>query len=128
MKQEDFYNRSNTAPPTSPDATARKRMDKRRGQRSYGSFTSQIKKIHKQIFPEGRISSKNDKHLHGYIRASFKIIASEAHELAKKEHDGVTNERDIEYACRLLLPKDLAEHANNAGAAAVKRYKAYQKD
>lgn len=56
------------------------------------------------------------------VRNIFEAIASEASIMLKKTNKKTLTEREIHYATKLLIPRDLGTHALNEGFKAVLSY------
>ncbi|ORZ05059.1 histone-fold-containing protein [Absidia repens] len=86
------------------------------------SFDRYLRIIQRQIHPACKISADSLRALNSMVGSLFKRIASEAGELAKKEKRPTLMPRDVEFACRLVLPMELQIQARAAGDKAVEKY------
>jgi hypothetical protein len=93
--------------------------------RSYGSLASYAKRIHKVVNPELRIADASAKQMDTIAKSLITRLATEARDLALKEHNGNLHERDFEFACHLILPEDMAKRAIKAGERAIQVFDNY---
>ena len=87
-------------------------------------FNIFIFKVLRQVHPNGRITVKGMGIMNSFVNDLFERLASEARRLAKLDKRATMNSRDIQTACRLLLPGELAKHAVSEGTKAVTKYMA----
>ena len=86
------------------------------------SFSIYIYKVLKQVHPDQGISSKAMSIMNSFVRDIFERVSGEASRLAKATKKSTISTRDIQTACRLLLPGELGKHAVSEGAKAVAKY------
>ncbi|CAO3592259.1 unnamed protein product [Absidia cylindrospora] len=86
------------------------------------SFDRYLRIIQRQIHPACKISADSLRAINSMVGSLFNRIASEAGELAKKQKRPTLMPRDVEFACRLVLPTELQKQAHDAGDKAVGKY------
>ena len=99
----------------SSSGTTRK---KRRNQ----TFNIYIYKVLKQVHPEIGISKRGMQILNSFVRDTFGKIATEAGNLVKFGKKQTLSAREISTATKLILPGELAKHANSEGSKAMTKY------
>merc|ERR1712100_349454 len=86
------------------------------------SYSSYIYKVLKQIHPDTGISSKAMSIMNSFIRDMFDKLCTEAVVLSLYNKKPTITSREIQTAVRLVLPGDLAKHAQSEGEKAVTKY------
>ena len=86
------------------------------------SFKIYVYKVLKQVHPDTGISSKAMNIMNSLVNDIFDRVAREASALAKYNKKSTISSREIQTACRLLLPGELAKHAVSEGTKAVTKY------
>ena len=94
---------------------------KRKAKRSE-SYQSYIHKVLKQVHPEIGVSKKSMSIMNSFIGDIFQRIATEAGKLAAYTSRSTLSSREIQTACRLVLPGELSKHAVSEGTKAVTKY------
>ena len=103
-------------------ATRTKRKAKRKSKRteSYGIY---IFKVLRQVHPQLGISKRGMSVMNSFINDVFERIASEAGQLARYNKKSTLSTREVQAAIRLLLPRELADHAKVQGTKAVEEWR-----
>uniref|UniRef100_UPI00398EEBC6 histone H2B 1.2-like isoform X2 n=1 Tax=Pristiophorus japonicus TaxID=55135 RepID=UPI00398EEBC6 len=86
------------------------------------SYPIYIYKLMKQVHPDTGISSKAMGIMNSFVNDIFERIAGEASRLAHYNKRRTISSREIQTAVRLLLPRELANHAMSEGTKAVTKY------
>ena len=87
------------------------RSDKKRRRKRRESYSIYIYKVLKQVHPDTGISSKAMSIMNSFVNDLFERIAAEASRLAHYNRRSTITSREIQTAVRLLLPGELAKHA-----------------
>jgi len=95
---------------------------KRRKKSNYGSYSSYLYKVLKQVHPDTGISKKAMVVMDSFVHDIFERIAGEAGRLARYNKKHTISSREIQTAVRLILPGELAKHAVSEGTKAVTKY------
>lgn len=86
------------------------------------SFSIYIYKVLKDIHPEIGISSKAMSIMNSFLADLLLRISAEARKLQSYNNRNTLMSREIQAAVRLLLPTELAKHADSKGINAVIKY------
>ena len=86
------------------------------------SYQSYIHKVLKQVHPEIGVSKKSMSIMNSFIADVFGRIASEAGKLVAYNSRSTLSSREIQTACKLVLPGELAKHAVSEGTKAVSKF------
>mmetsp|Transcript_4321 Transcript_4321/g.6440 ORF Transcript_4321/g.6440 Transcript_4321/m.6440 type:complete len:137 (-) Transcript_4321:118-528(-) len=107
-----------------PKKTVKKSDDdkKRRKKSNYGSYSTYIYRVLKQVHPETGISKKGMQIMDSFVQDIFERVAAESGRLARYNKKSTITSREIQTAVRLLLPGELAKHAVSEGTKAVTKY------
>jgi histone H2B len=100
---------------------ASKDKKKRKSKRSE-SYQTYIHKVLKQVHPEIGVSKKSMSIMNSFIGDIFQRIAAEAGKLASYNAKATLSSREIQTACKLVLPGELAKHAVSEGTKAVTKF------
>jgi len=95
---------------------------KKRKKSNYGSYSSYLYKVLKQVHPDTGISKKAMIVMDSFVHDIFERIAGEAGRLARYNKKHTISSREIQTAVRLILPGELAKHAVSEGTKAVTKY------
>ena len=98
--------------------------DKKRHKKRHESFNIYIYKVLKQVHPDTGTSSKAMSIMNSFVNDVFERIAAEASRLAHINKKSTISSREIQSACRLILPGELSKHAVSEGTKAVTKYTA----
>lgn len=98
--------------------TAMKKRRKRRNE----TYNIYIYKVLKQVHPEIGVSKKAMSILNSFVQDTFEKIVGEAGHLCKYAKKQTLSAREVQSACRLVLPGELAKHALSEGAKALTKY------
>ena len=79
------------------------------------SFSIYIHRVLKQVMPNESISKKAMDVMNSFVIDIFERIATEASKLASRNGRLTLKTRDVRSAVRLLLPGELAVHADGEG-------------
>ena len=101
--------------PKMSDAPRRKRRRKE-------TYNIYIYKVLKQVHPEIGVSKKAMSILNSFVQDTFEKIVSEAGHLVKYAKRQTLSAREVQSACRLVLPGELAKHALSEGTKALTKY------
>ena len=94
---------------------------KRKSKRSE-SYQTYIHKVLKQVHPEIGVSKKAMSIMNSFIGDIFQRIATEAGRLAQYNTKATLSSREIQTACKLVLPGELAKHAISEGTKSVSKF------
>ncbi|XP_041070208.1 histone H2B-like [Carcharodon carcharias] len=86
------------------------------------SYAIYIYKVMKQVHPDTGISSKAMSIMNSFVSDIFERITGEASRLAHYNKRSTISSREIQTAMRLLLPGELAKHAESERTKAVTKY------
>lgn len=90
--------------------------------RNYGSYTTFIYKVLKQVHPDTGISKKAMSIMNSFVNDIFERIATEAGRLARYNKKNTITSREIQTAVRLLVPGELAKHAVSEGTKSLEKF------
>ena len=76
----------------------------------------------KEALPEGALSKKAMLTLNNAIADKFEDIMNEARSLIINNKKGTITSKEIETACKLLIPGELGQHAAHADRKALKKF------
>ena len=105
----------------SEEEVAKKRK-KIRSKRRSESYNIYIYKVLKQVHPKMGISKKAMNILNSFVHDTFEKIVSEAGTLCKYGKKHTLTAREVQSACRLVLPGELSKHALSEGTKALTKY------
>ena len=86
------------------------------------TFNLYIYKVLKQVHPEFGMSKKAMNVMNGFVYDAFDRIATEAGNIVKYNKKSTLDARAIQCACKLILPGELAQHAETEANKAVNKY------
>eukprot|EP01084_Bolivina_argentea_P112347 200368_1 len=86
------------------------------------SFNIYIYKVLKQVHPDIGMSTKGMAVMNGFVQDTFDRIATEAGNIVKYNKKSTMGVRALKAACKLVLPGELAIHADNEGNKAIIEY------
>lgn len=95
---------------------------KKRKSKRVESYQTYIHKVLKQVHPEIGVSKKSMSIMNSFIADVFQRIASEAGKLVTYNSRSTLSSREIQTACKLVLPGELAKHAVSEGTKAVGKF------
>ena len=95
---------------------------KKRKAKRTESYQTYIHKVLKQVHPDIGVSKKSMSIMNSFIADVFQRIASEAGKLVAYNSKATLSSREIQTACKLVLPGELAKHAVSEGTKAVGKY------
>ena len=105
-------------------ANAQKQDKKLRHKKRAETFSSYIFKVLKQVHPDIGISNKAMMVMNSFVTDIFERIAQEGARLVDMNERNTLGSREVQTACRLVLPGDLAKHAVSEGGKAVAKFNA----
>jgi len=111
--------RQSTAGGTAP--VAEKTTGSRKVKESYNIY---IFKVLKQVHPEIGVSKKAMEIINSFVQDIFERICEEASKLCKYNNRQTLSAREIQTATALVLPGELAKHAQSEGQKSVNKYQA----
>ena len=97
---------------------------KQRHKKRSETFSSYIFKVLKQVHPDIGISNKAMMVMNSFVTDIFERIAQEGARLVDMNERNTLGSREVQTACRLVLPGDLAKHAVSEGGKAVAKFNA----
>ena len=106
---------------------ARKRVAKagaKRSRRRQETFNLYIFKVLKQVHPQIGMSKKAMAVMNSFVNDTFDRIASEAGRLVTYNKKFTMDARAVQAAVKLVLPGELAKHAESEAQKAVQKYSA----
>lgn len=101
---------------------AAKDPSKKKNRKRTETYASYIYKVLKQVHPEVGISKKSMSIMNSFIGDIFGRIAVEAGRLVQYNSKATLSSREIQTACRLVLPGELSKHAVSEGTKAVTKF------
>lgn len=110
--------------PVGKAPAAAKATTKRRHKANTSSFSSYIYKVLKAQSPDIAITTKSMKIMDQFCHDVFDRIASEAGRLSRYSKRQTISSKEIQTACQLVIPGELAKHAASQGTQAVTRFQA----
>ena len=102
-------------------AAAPERSYKRKQHESYNIY---IYKVLKQVHPEIGVSKRAMQVLNSFVEDVFDRICSEASKLCNYANKHTLGAREVQAATALVLPGELAKHAQSEGTKSVNKYMA----
>ena len=105
-------------------AAAAAKDKKQRHKKRSETFSSYIFKVLKQVHPDIGISNKAMMVMNSFVTDIFERIAQEGARLVDMNERNTLGSREVQTACRLVLPGDLAKHAVSEGGKAVAKFNA----
>lgn len=102
-----------------PEQTKTKSTRKKKRHETYNIY---IYKVLKQVHPEIGVSKKAMSILNSFVNDAFEKIVSESGHLCKYSKKQTLSAREVQSACRLVLPGELAKHALSEGQKALTKY------
>jgi len=93
-----------------------------RRKRRNETYNLYIYKVLKQVHPEIGVSKKAMSILNSFVSDTFEKIVGEAGRLCKYGKKQTLSAREVQSACRLVLPGELAKHALSEGTKALTKY------
>jgi histone H2B len=105
-------------------AAAAAKDKKQRHKKRSETFSSYIFKVLKQVHPDIGISNKAMMVMNSFVQDIFERIAKEGARLVDMNERNTLGSREVQTACRLVLPGDLAKHAVSEGGKAVAKFNA----
>ena len=103
---------------------AKKGETTRRRRRSAETFNLYIFKVLKQVHPQMGMSKKAMAIMNSFVFDTFDRIASEAGRLVQYNKKHTLDVRAVAAAVKLVLPGELAKHAESEAEKAVSKYRA----
>lgn len=98
------------------------KKDKKRSKRRSESYKTYIAAVMKQVHPAIGLSGKSMSIINSFVGDIFQRISSEAGNLCRFNAKQTLSSREIQTACRLVLPGELAKHAVSEGTKAVTKF------
>ena len=86
------------------------------------TFNIYIFKVLKQVHPSIGMSKKAMNIMNSFVYDTFDRIATEASNIIKYNKKSTLDARAIQCACKLVLPGELAKHAESEANKAVQKY------
>merc|ERR1712228_671145 len=86
------------------------------------TYNIYIYKVLKQVHPEIGISKKAMSILNSFVIDIFGKIMNEASKLSKYSKKLTLSAREIQSACKLILPGELSKHSISEGTKALTKY------
>ena len=96
----------------------------RRRRRKAETFNLYIYKVLKQVHPQMGMSKKAMAIMNSFVLDTFDKIANEAGRLVQYNKKKTMDARAIQSAVKLVLPGELAKHAEGEAQKAVAKYQA----
>ena len=96
--------------------------DKPRRRKRHESYNIYIFKVLKQVHPEIGISKKAMSIINSFVQDTFEKVCSEASKLCKYGKRQTLSAREVQSACKLVLPGELSKHALSEGTKALTKY------
>ena len=86
------------------------------------TFNLYIFKVLKQVHPDIGMSKRAMNVMNGFVHDTFDRIANEAGNIVKYNKRSTMDARAVQCACKLVLPGELAKHAETEANKAVHKY------
>ena len=86
------------------------------------TFNLYIFKVLKQVHPDIGMSKRAMNVMNGFVHDTFDRIANEAGNIVKYNKRSTMDSRAVQCACKLVLPGELAKHAETEANKAVHKY------
>ena len=109
--------------PRTPKKSSRSNQAPRRRKR-HETFNLYIFKVLKQVHPNIGMSKRAMNIMNSFVLDTFDRIATEAGKLVQYSSRATMDARAIQSATRLVLPGELAKHAESEAQKAVQKYSA----
>ena len=109
-------------PSNKPRRGRRKGQTYDRRKRQSDNLNLYIFKVLKQVHPEIGLSKKSMAVINSFILDIFDKLATEAAQAVKYSKGKTMDARSLQCAVRLVLPGELAKHAENEANKAIKKY------
>ena len=107
-----------------PKKSGRKTQNAPRRRRRRETFNLYIFKVLKQVHPNIGMSKRAMAIMNSFVLDTFDRIATEASKLVQYSRRQTMDARSIQSAVRLVLPGELAKHAESEAQKAVNKYSA----
>ena len=102
-------------------ATQAKRVYRKRRQESFNLY---IFKVLKQVHPQVGMSKKAMSVMNSFVMDTFEKVATEAGRLVQYNKKKTMDARAVQAAVKLVLPGELAKHAEGEAQKAVAKFQA----
>ena len=99
-------------------------VKKRVAKKHYDTYNIYIYKVLKQVHPEIGVSKKAMLVLNSFVMDVMERLCSEASNLCHYSKKQTLGAREIQAATALVLPGELAKHAQSEGTKSVNKYMA----
>ena len=110
-------------PTTLPDPKKQKQsLKKASTHRDDGAFQTYIFRVHKQVAPDSAITKKAMVTLNHLIADKFEQIMAESRGLIVNMKKGTLTSKEVETACKLLIPGELGQNAIQQGRQALTKF------
>ena len=93
-----------------------------RKKRRVETYNIYIYKVLKQVHPEIGVSKKAMSILNSFVNDTFERIMVESSRLCKYGKRNTLSAREVQSACKLVLPGELSKHALSEGTKALTKY------
>ena len=133
--QQAIHSSSNTSnqkvkPPTLSQPASMSARSPARGSKSTRTYKKKrtetfnlyIFKVLKQVHPDIGMSKRAMNVMNGFVHDTFDRIANEAGNIVKYNKRSTMDARAVQCACKLVLPGELAKHAETEANKAVNKY------
>ena len=97
-------------------------MKRKMRKKNFQSFSLYIYKVLKSIASDVGISRKGMSVINSLVTDMFEQIALEGSKLVRYSKKKTLSSNDIQTAVKLLLPKDLGDHANMEASKAISKF------
>ena len=104
---------------SSQQSAVKKSNYRRKGTETFNLY---IYKVLKQVHPEFGMSKKAMSVMNGFVYDAFDRIATEAGNIVKYNNKSTLDARAIQCAMKLVLPGELAKHAESEANKAVAKF------
>jgi len=101
---------------------AEKKTTTTRRKKRNETYNLYIYKVLKQVHPEIGVSKKAMSILNCFVSDTFEKIVGEAGKLCKYGKRQTLSAREVQSACKLVLPGELSKHALSEGTKALTKY------
>ncbi len=105
-----------------PDPKKRQTLKKAATHRDEGAFQTYIYRVCKEVCPDSAISKKAMTMLNQIVADKFEQIMSESRGLIVNTKKGTLTSKEVETACKLLIPGELGDNAIKNGREALTKF------
>lgn len=106
-------------PDDNPQGLSKEKKKTKKRSETYGVY---IYRTLKEVHPDLKISKHSMKIVNNFVEDFFEKLCIESSKLLKIGSKNTLSSRDLQASVKLVLPRDLATHANCEGMKAVAKF------